>query len=95
MGNTTQDTLNKLNGSAPPQFTNIVQGLEKPLEQLSQNLGEKAGTMASNLATSTSDYVKTGREYVKENPAKGIAIAAAAGVILGSLLTLGLRRRQP
>lgn len=61
---------------------------------MSYDAGKKIGAMASDFTNKTSDYVKTSRDYVKENPATGVAIAAAAGVVAGSLLTMALRRRH-
>ena len=40
-----------------------------------------------------SGYVTTGREYLEENPTKSVAIAAAAGLVAGCLLTWAVRRR--
>ena len=67
---------------------------ESSLEKFSHNAGKKLGDMTSNIANSTTEYVKHGREYVTENPVKGVAIAAVAGAMVGSLLTLSMRRRQ-
>lgn len=67
---------------------------EVGLEQLAKDAGKKVGDMGSEIAAKASTYVKTGREYVAENPVKGVAIAAAAGAVVGSLLTLGLRRNK-
>ena len=90
----------KSNG-ATHEFKNKIHGVENAIEQISHSVGEKIGAMASDIATSASEikdsaseYVKTGREYVKKNPAKGVAMAAAAGVAIGSLLTLAMQRRQ-
>lgn len=61
---------------------------------MSYDAGKKIGAMASDFTNKTSDYVKTSRDYVKENPTAGVAIAAAAGVVAGSLLTMALRSRH-
>ena len=68
--------------------------MEKNLEKISHDAGQKAGMMASTLANSATEYVNRSEAYVKANPTKGIVIAAAAGLIAGSLLTMALRRRQ-
>ncbi len=39
------------------------------------------------------EAIETSRDYIEENPGKSVAIAAAAGLVVGSLLTLALRRR--
>ncbi len=94
MANPTAETMNKANG-ATHEFKNKVLGAEESLEKMSHNVGERIGAMASDVAHASSDYVRTGRDYVKENPAKGLAIAAATGLVVGSLLTMVLRQRQP
>jgi ElaB/YqjD/DUF883 family membrane-anchored ribosome-binding protein len=80
---------------------NKVQNGGNQLEKIAHGAGEKAGAMASDfansasdLAKSASDYVETGREYVKQNPLKGVAIAAVAGVVTGGILAMALRRRS-
>lgn len=93
-------TLNNMTNGALTQaqeagqdFKNKVLTTENSLGKISHDMGEKLGTMASNVSDSAAAYVQTGRHYVKENPAKGLAIAMAAGVVAGSLITVALRRR--
>ena len=93
MANPTSDTYNKINGAAQDFKGRVQQGAEGALDRFSHEAGEKIGTMASRISDSTSEYVETGRKFVKENPEKGIAVAAAIGAVLGSLLTLSLRKK--
>ncbi len=92
----TTETLNKVNG--------VAGKVDNQLSKFSNDAGKKIGTMASDFADSASSYVADfadtasnriamGRNYVKENPATGIAIAAATGLVVGSLLTIALRRK--
>ncbi len=67
---------------------------ETALSEMSQNAGKKLATVTTNLANSTNEYVKNGRKYVVENPAKGVAIAAATGLVVGGLVTYALSRRH-
>lgn len=67
---------------------------EGHLEKLSHDAGKKMGAMTSDFTNKASDYVKTGRDYVKEHPTTGVAIAAAAGLVAGSLLTIALKRKH-
>lgn len=71
-----------------------VQMAEKDFEKMSHEAGSKIGAMASEFAHSASEYVETGRGYVKSNPGKSVAIAAAAGLVAGSLITLAMSRRK-
>lgn len=70
------------------------QKVGKKIERITHDAGEKISTMTSKFANSAAVYVKNGEEYVQENPKKGVAIAAAAGLLAGSVLTLALRRRH-
>ncbi len=70
------------------------QTLGNQLESFTHDAGEKIGVMASKFADRASEQYKTGRKYVVDNPAKGIAIATATGIVAGGLLTLMFHRRQ-
>lgn len=67
---------------------------EDSMERFSHDAGRKIGEMASDFTHKTSEYAKAGREYVKEHPTTGVAIAAAAGLVAGSLLTMALQSRK-
>lgn len=64
------------------------------LSEMSHSAGRKLGTMTSNFTNSANEYVKNGRNYVVENPGKGVAIAAATGLVVGGLVTYALSRRH-
>jgi ElaB/YqjD/DUF883 family membrane-anchored ribosome-binding protein len=93
MANVTTDTFNKVDKQAH-NLKDKVAGAEDQLTQMTYDAGKKVGAYATDFANATMDYAKTGQEYVKANPGKGIAIAAAAGLLTGSLLTMAMRRRH-
>ncbi len=93
MANVTTDTFNKVDKVAHNMKDKVANG-EEQLTQMTYDAGKKVGAIASEFANSTLDYAKNGREFVKENPGKGIAIAAGVGLLAGSLLTLAMRRRH-
>ena len=66
---------------------------EENLKHLSHQLGHKVGEVVSEISDTSAKYVRTGRDYVKENPGKSVGIAAALGLALGSLITLALGHR--
>lgn len=61
---------------------------------LAETVGEKAGSYAAQTMHQARDFYKSSRNYVEQNPEKGIAMAAAVGVIFGGLLTMTLMRRH-
>ncbi len=83
----------KANGQSL-DFKAKAQDAEGQLEHLTHTAGEKFGEIAADFAATSSEYVKTTREYIRENPGKVIAGAAIAGVFAGSLLTLAMRRSR-
>jgi ElaB/YqjD/DUF883 family membrane-anchored ribosome-binding protein len=93
MANLTTDVSNKTNGAAS-DFKNKILNAEHGFEKMAQNAGEQAGAMASDFARKTATSMKSSQEYVKENPIKGVAIAAAAGLFAGSLITMAMRSRK-
>lgn len=92
MATTPNEYLNKANGAVADTKNKFQAGLGQ-VEKMSHEAGEKIGSMASSFVGSTSEYLKSGEEYVKENPAKGVVIAAVTGVAVGSLLTMAFRRK--
>lgn len=93
MANPTSDSFNKINGATQDFKNRAQQSAEGAIDRFSHDAGERLGAMASQLSDSASEYVEEGRRFVKEHPEKGIAIAAGVGAVLGTLLTLALRRR--
>jgi len=90
---TSSDSFNKINGAAQDFKNRAQQSAESAIDRFSSEAGERLGAIASQLSDSTSQYVEEGRKFVKENPEKGIAIAAGVGAVVGTLLTLALRRK--
>lgn len=93
MANANTDTTNKTTG-ANSEYKNRVLNGEHPIEKMAQNAGERVGAAATDFAKTAADSMKSSREYVIDNPVKGVAYAAAAGLVAGSLLTMVLRRRR-
>jgi ElaB/YqjD/DUF883 family membrane-anchored ribosome-binding protein len=94
MASPTTDTSVKANGAAS-EFKNKILDSEQHLEHMAKNAGHKIGAMASDFASTTSDSLAASRDYVKANPVKGVALAATAGIVVGSLLTMAMRSPRP
>jgi len=67
---------------------------EKQLEKLAQDTGERLGEITSDIVNSTSQRFQMGRDYVSENPVKGVVMAATAGLVVGGIATWVMRRRS-
>jgi ElaB/YqjD/DUF883 family membrane-anchored ribosome-binding protein len=50
--------------------------------------------MAHEVKVKTNDYISSSRQYVKEHPIQSVAIAAATGLAVGSILTMVRKTRQ-
>ena len=57
-------------------------------DKMAHLLGSKAGIFAKSAQV----YIKIGKDYVSDNPGKGITIATLAGAIIGSILTKKLQK---
>lgn len=100
MNTQTKEKTSKGNG-APASYKNAkrAKGSSSPSSQSSigemvQESGEKMGALASDIYASTADTIETGTSYVTRHPIKGAAMAAAAGLFAGSLLTAAIRGRK-
>lgn len=91
MANMTSETVGRANGASSHEFRNRA---ENAIDKFSHQAGEKIGSIASQLSDSATEYAETGRKYVKENPLQSVAIAAAAGAVVGGLLSLSMRSRR-
>lgn len=92
MANMTSEFLGKANGLTQ-DLKNKAVSVENQFENLTFKTGEAAGTIASNLVSAAGRNVKKSREYVIENPMAGIAMAAAAGLVTGSIITMLMRKK--
>lgn len=90
--NFTNDKINKVNTVANNLLAKMPSGDE--LDGIVHKAGEKAGELTSNFAQTATDSFESGREYVKQNPIKGVVIAAAAGLAAGTLLTMMFSGRR-
>lgn len=70
----------------------IAESLDKA-NGATREFKKQAQNVESQLEKMSHAAIETSRDYVQENPGKGIAMAAVAGLVAGSLLTLALRRR--
>ncbi len=72
----------KANGIAE-DFKTRVMDAEKNLERIS-----------ADLADAATGYYKTSKKYVRENPAKSIALAALVGAFAGTLFTVACTKNR-
>ncbi len=95
---TVTDSAKKMNGAfkdGASDFKGVASDALSSLEKVSNDFGRQAGEMAYRISEKSQDYYKASEDYVKSHPAKGVAIAAGAGLVIGSLLTMVLSSRKP
>ena len=68
--------------------------LAKGLEHASHDIGSRIGEFAGTVSDKAGEYVSSTRSYVKDHPLQSVAIAAATGAVIGSLVTLVSRRKH-
>lgn len=93
MDNLKTDTSSKING-ATSEFRNKIKDNDHQLEKFVTRTGETVSAVASDVTSRTADTIRSSKEYVKENPVKGVALATAAGLMLGSFLTRMMRSKK-
>ena len=94
MANLLSETT-KLNGTAKELASTAKEtfnSAKNPIEVMSHTIGERAGAAVARAQDSAAEYYNNGRDYVVENPVKGVAIAAAAGLVCGGLLAMAFRK---
>ena len=69
--------------------------IQDSYENVAHDAGRKIGKVANEFMSKASSRIDSSRAYVRENPASGVAIAAATGAAVGSLLTMMLRSKRP
>ena len=83
------ESMNAQGGNAVRNMPEkAAQNFGSAVESASHRLGTRLGTVAGDVSEKASDYVDTTRTYVKEHPIQSIAAAAAAGVVVGSLVSM-------
>lgn len=80
--------------SAGRQAADKAENFGSMIESTTHNLGERVGSALSDFSTGAEDYMDYTRSYVKSNPLQSILIAAATGVVVGSVLTMASRSRN-
>lgn len=68
------------------QGDEAVTRLRERVEATVRNARAKLETLETDARTLTSEAATSADEYVRENPWGAVAVAAAAGVIIGALL---------
>lgn len=81
-----KNETNLKNGMAHP-LGEKAQSFGQSLEKASIKIGDEVSSIAKNVSAKTSGYLETTRDYVEENPIQSMAMAAATGIAVGSLLS--------
>jgi ElaB/YqjD/DUF883 family membrane-anchored ribosome-binding protein len=81
-------------GAESVDLKSKIQVVEKQFDKMSHEAGAKVASLATDFVDSTDQYMELSKKYVKNNPLKSVLWAAAAGLVLGSYLTLTIQRRM-
>ena len=92
MANLIREPEVKLKGF-PGNSPDISQNVSRTIEKFAHNAGNTIGKSAGNITAKAGEYVQVTRNYTEKHPLQSIAIAAAAGAAVGSLLTMLTRRK--
>ena len=71
-------------------FNSIGEQLESKAHEVGSSLGE----IASKFSDQSSEYLETGRKYIRANPLRGAAIAVGTGLTAGYVLGMVTRPRR-
>ncbi len=74
--------------------TEQLHNIENKIERFTYETGEKIGSFASTLTSTTLDYKDSTENFIEEHPLKALAIAAGAGLIIGCALTFLFRKKD-
>lgn len=83
---------NKLNGSSR-SVQQVGESVSGRLEKFSHEAGERVGKLASSVSEGATEYIESGRSYIRSKPIQATAMAAAAGLAAGFLLMMVTRRK--
>jgi ElaB/YqjD/DUF883 family membrane-anchored ribosome-binding protein len=61
---------------------------------ISEDMAHKMESVAHDINVKAEDYIESSRHYVKDHPLQSVAIAAATGLALGSLLVM-VKKNKP
>lgn len=62
--------------------------ISERIGDISEDMTHKMESMAHDVNVKAEDYIASSRHYVKDHPLQSVAIAAATGLALGSLLVM-------
>ena len=95
MKNTFANKNDEINGVLPGFSERSGVGTSAgEFENLPYSVGEHLGSLTNQVSDKSSLYLEQSRQYVRENPVKGVVIAAATGGALGLIVGSLLKRNH-
>lgn len=92
MSTFSKENETRINGSSyKPSDHNSSFSPSSDLSKQVQNFGSDIGKQVGKAKDMATDYIATTRTYVEKHPLQSMAMAAATGVVLGSLFSRGKR----
>lgn len=93
MENMTNDISSKGTSSTSETKNKRLNG-EHPLGSMVHSASEKVSSATSEISNKAQTYMKSGRDYIKENPIFSVTVATVSGLIVGRIYKMIMRRRR-
>jgi len=71
--------------------------IKHKMRDVGENIGHythDAGKKIGQITAESEDYIEAGKKFVKENPVQSVIVAGAVGLVIGSLLTMILKKNR-
>lgn len=93
MSNMTKESLDHA-GPALSDFNGKFNSAESKIEAFAHEGEKRIADSAKKIMKESSSYVESSRQYVKANPVKSLAVAAAVGLTVGGIGAYILRKKM-
>ena len=92
MANMENQVENKFNRSGE-RAAEGINTLMQSAEEMSQRMKSSIDQASSEIASRANEYIKQGRDQVRQKPLQSVAVVAAAGFVAG-ILFMAMRRAR-
>jgi len=75
----------------------MADDIKQKVNEFGEDIGQythDAGLKLGEIVAESEDFIQSGRKFIKENPVQSVVVAAAAGIVVGSLLTMIFKKNS-